>query len=84
MEQQGWFFARLDQDQLSMLRHAERTLGSETDVLLAYQEVRTTAEMPEVTDNGLRVAPLNDSQVECLQGLEKKLGTLVIAYQQAG
>lgn len=84
MEQSGYFWARLNADQLAILQEAERTLGAETDLLLAYEPVR--AEMGDLgtKDSGLRVAQLGESQVDCLQGLEKKLGALVIAYRQAG
>jgi hypothetical protein len=84
MEKQGWYWAQLNASQLNMLQEAERTLGSGTEVLLALTGTRTEAGLPEVAENGLKVAPLDNSQVECLQGLEKKLGALVIAYQHAG
>jgi hypothetical protein len=79
--QEVWRWAALNQEQLGMLEEAEQTLG--TDILLAYQ----AGERKEVSRElfprlGLRAADLDESQVECLQGLESKLKSVVIAYQK--
>jgi hypothetical protein len=39
---------------------------------------------PGLGASGLQPARLNDSQLECLQGLEKQLDAVVVAYRQAG
>jgi hypothetical protein len=84
MAEQGYFWARLNDDQLGRLDEAERTLGAGVDVLLAYQPVKAKLDDPGLADSGLQPAKLSDSQLECLQGLEHQLGALVIAYRQAG
>lgn len=81
-----WTWADLSSDKLDMLTDAERTLGA--DLLLAYQPQETSVSRPQpdmgshFRQNGLQVADLNDSQVDCLQGLEQKLQAVIIAYQQ--
>ena len=81
MDQNGWDWARLTRDKMEMLKDAERTLGA--DVLLAYRslpaEGDTTGEIRE--QSPIRVADLDESQVECLQGLEEKLQAVVVAYE---
>lgn len=82
MTNQAWTWAHLNREQIGLLQEAEATLGS--DILLAYQvESHPHAQAPEVAQMGLHVAALNDSQLECLQGLETMMQTVVIAYQQS-
>ncbi len=77
-----WTWAKLSGDELTMLSEAERTLG--TEYLLAYQQDgQPAASSTRLLRRDLRVAPLNESQVECLQGLEAKLQAVVVAYQLA-
>jgi hypothetical protein len=76
----SWMWANLTHEQLDLLTEAEQTLG--TDVLIAFQ----AGNQPVVQDSalltgGLQVADLNESQLECLQGLEQKLSSVVVAYQ---
>lgn len=81
MDGGNWSWADLKDDKLNMLLDAEQTLG--VDVLLAYEEgkgARVAGEM--LAMSGLQVASMNESQVECLQGLEQKLGAVVIGYKQ--
>jgi hypothetical protein len=79
----AWTWANLNQEQLGMLEEAEQTLG--TDILIAYQDTsRVNTGAAWLSRSGLQVASLNDSQLECLQGLEKQVQAVVIAYQQAG
>lgn len=78
----NWNWADLTEQQVEMLQEAERTLGAE--ILIAFQR----SSRPNVwsgwfSRSGLTVAPLNDSQLECLQGLEQKMGSVVVAYQQS-
>jgi len=82
MEKSQWTWADLNGEQLSMLKEAEGTLGE--DFLLAYRQNQQAAKTsPELFPAmGLRVAPLNGSQIECLEGLEKKLRLVVVAYQK--
>jgi hypothetical protein len=78
-----WSWATLEQEQLGILREAESTLGA--DILLAYQpESKPHAQAPMINQMGLQVAALNESQLECLQGLEQMVNAVVIAYRQNG
>lgn len=81
MADQDWTWAELSQDKLQMLMEAEQTLGA--DILLAYQPARQGMDPGKVIERSrLSVASLNESQIECLQGMEEKLGTVVIAYRR--
>lgn len=78
-----WSWATLEREQLGILREAESTLGA--DILLAYQlESQPQAQAPALNQMGLQVAALNESQLECLQGLEQMVNAVVIAYRQNG
>ncbi len=68
MNDKIWKLANLSDQQLREIKAAEPTLGSIN--LLAFQTVE------------LAPAHLNESQIECLQGLEKKLGVALVAYQK--
>ncbi len=68
MDNKIWVFANLTDQQLEMLKEAERTLGSLN--ILALQPVES------------KVANLTESQIECLQGLEHNLGLTLVAYQK--
>jgi len=74
-----WTWARLDKHGLDLVQEAEHTLGA--DVVLVYAEgaPRTAT----VARAGLRPADLDASQLECLQGLEKQVGAVAVAYQRA-
>lgn len=83
MTNSEWTWAELDGEQLGLLQEAEATLGA--DILLAYQqESHIQPHAPEVAQMGLYVAALDESQLECLQGLEQTVQAVVIAYQQNG
>ena len=58
----------LTPDQEQMLKEAEDSLGG--GVLLAY------------SDEQVRPTDLDESQIECLQGLEEKLGATIIAVRR--
>ena len=78
----GWKWARLDRERLELIREAEETLGS--DILLAYQpDEQDSVETENIAQMQIQVAPLNESQLECLQGLEQKVSAVVVAYQKA-
>jgi hypothetical protein len=80
MTAQTWKWAQLTPDQLTLLSEAERTLG--TDYLLVYQPGESQdANRMETGAESVSVAQLNDSQIECLQGLEKRLEAVVVAYK---
>jgi hypothetical protein len=66
MDNKIWMLANLTDDQLKLVREAEQTLGSINVLVFRPAD--------------LKVAGLNGSQIECLQGLEKQLGMMVVAY----
>ncbi len=83
MTNSEWSWASLNHEQLGLLRKAENTLGA--DILLAYQqESQPQAQAQSIAQMGLQVAALNESQLECLQGLEQMVDAVVIAYRQNG
>lgn len=69
MNDKVWILAKLTQDQLQLVQEAERTLGPFQ--VLVFQPA------------DLDIAGLTESQVECLQGLEKDLGMTVVAYKKS-
>jgi hypothetical protein len=79
MTETTWTWARLDRPGLDLLRETEQTLGA--DVVLVYAEGDPAA--PAATRAGLRPATLDASQLECLQGVEEKVGGIAVAYQRA-
>lgn len=62
-----WTLSHLTPDEEKLLKEAEATMGGK--VLLAYEPDQVEA------------APLDESQLECLQGLEQKLGMAVVAVE---
>jgi hypothetical protein len=74
-----WKWASLDSKGLELVQEAERTIGA--DVVLVYAEGGPGADGR--TRQGLRPAPLDQSQLECLQGMERMLGAVAVAYQRA-
>jgi hypothetical protein len=82
MNHTEWSWAKLNNDQLDQLKEGEETLN--VDFLLAYQEdEKADAQLIEAFRTGLQTANLDESQLECLQGLESNLGAVVIAYKNA-
>ena len=68
MENKAYKLAKLSDEQLKKIKEAEPTLGAIN--LLAFESV------------DLQPAPLNASQIECLEGLEKNLGVTIVAYRK--
>lgn len=73
-----WTWAELDEAALDLVHEAEQTLGA--DVVLVFTQGAPRA-------NGgifdLRPADLDASQLECLQGVEARIGGVAVAYQRA-
>ncbi len=69
MPESVWTLAKLTPEQERLLKEAEATLGG--GVLLAFSRQQ--------------VAPshLTPSQLECLEGLEKQLGLVILAVKAA-
>lgn len=75
----GWRLAELDDRQLAVVNEAEASMHM--DYLLAYTQADD--EPAFEFDEALRPAQLSDSEIECLQGLEKNLGIVAVAYEHA-
>lgn len=69
MNDRIWMLANLTDEQLNKVQEAERTLGAE--YILVFQPA------------SMQVAELDESQVECLQGLEQDLGMTTVAYKHS-
>jgi len=81
MSNNAWEWANLKPEQLTELKEGEATLGVEAFRLLAFRPAKQPrVQEKKVAEAGLKVAALNASQLECLQGLEKKLSSIVVAY----
>lgn len=75
----NWNFARLENEQLDLIQEGEVALG--VDYLVAYrQEEGALPGYVELFLEGLNPAHLDDSKVECLEGLEQRLQATVVAY----
>lgn len=72
-----WTYARLDARGIELVEEAERTLGA--DVVVVYVEGDPRRDLPASLP--LAAAALDESQLECLQGLESQLGAVAVAYQ---
>lgn len=76
-----WSYAELRPDQLDLVTEAERTL--DTDVVMVYRPSAWGTVDPEiVTADGLHPVELEPSQLECLQGLEQRVGGVMVAYRR--
>lgn len=73
-----WTWAMLDRRGVDAVREAEATLGA--DVVLVYSEGAPDAD--GTARAGLAPAPLTPSELECLQGLERQLGGVAVAYRR--
>lgn len=73
----GWRLAELDTVQIELVEEAERTLG--TDYVLVYSRAPRTGG-GTVPGRALRPAALDQSRLDCLQGLERQLGAVAVAY----
>ena len=75
----GWNFADLEPEQVALVVEAERTLG--TDLVMAYEPSAWGTVDPESIGERLDPAELESSQLEYLQGLERKVGGVLVAYR---
>lgn len=79
MNETGWSWAPLDQNGIALVQEAEQTLGA--DIVLVYAPGAPTASPG--TRAGLQPATLDESQLECLRGVEEKTGGIAVAYKRA-
>ena len=75
----GWSFADLEPAQLDLVHEAERTL--ETDVVMAYAPSAWGTVDPDTVGESLAPVALEPSQLEYLQGLERRVGGVLVAYR---
>jgi len=77
----GWTWADLNAQQMKLMAEAEATLGA--DYLLAYRPAEEeTPRSVRFALLELQAAGLNESQLECLAGLESQVGAVIVAYQR--
>ena len=74
-----WTFAELEPEQVELVHEAERTL--DTDVVIAYAPSRWGTVDPDAIGDGLTPVELEASQLEYLQGLERMVGGVLVAYR---
>ncbi|GEM_PF-1211456 len=80
MATNGWTWANLNGTQLDLVAEAEATLGA--DFLLVYQPYELeTPRGVRFALLELKAASLNEGQLECLQGLEEQIDSVVVAYR---
>jgi hypothetical protein len=78
MTTNGWTWANLSDDQLQLVAEAEQSLGA--DYLLVYKPGEQSTGVTRSAGQSLKAAPLTESQLECLHGLEQQLNAVVVAY----
>lgn len=78
---QAWTFAQLDPAKLALVIEAERTLDG--DIVMVYEPTRYgQVDESTVAEHGLAPVELDPSQLECLQGLERMVGGIAVAYRR--
>ena len=75
-----WSFAELEPAQVDLVHEAERTL--DTDIVMAYAPSAWGTVDPDTIGDGLAPVDLEASQLECLQGLERMVGGVLVAYRR--
>jgi hypothetical protein len=76
----SWRFADLEVDQVALIVEAERTL--DTDLVMAYEPSARGTIDPDAVGDDLDPADLEPTQLECLQGLERMVGGVLVAYRR--
>jgi hypothetical protein len=79
MNDNVWHWARLDRAGIALVQETEGALGA--DIVLAYGLGGSVADASVLA--GLAPVALTESQLECLQGVESKLGIVAVAYTRA-
>lgn len=75
----AWTYADLEPDQLALVQEAERTLG--TAVVMAYQPSAYGTIDPDALPDGLEPASLGPTELERLQGVERRVDGVLVAYR---
>ena len=76
-----WTIAELEPAQIDLVHEAERTL--DTDVVMAYAPTRWGTVDPDAVGETLTPVDLEASQLEYLQGLERRVGGVLVAYRMS-
>jgi hypothetical protein len=76
----GWSFADLEADQVALIVEAERTL--DPDLVMAYEPSAWGTVDPDTVGQELDPADLEPSQLEYLQGVERRIGGVLVAYRR--
>jgi hypothetical protein len=79
MNESAWYWARLDRQGIALVKETEASLGA--DVVLAYGQGGPAADASILA--GFEPAALTESELECLKGVEEKLGIVAVAYSRA-
>jgi hypothetical protein len=79
MPGETWIWAHLDRQRLALVEEAEQTLGADIVIVYDKGDPRSGAAAPP----SLRAADLDESQLECLVGLEAKVGGVAVAYRRS-
>jgi hypothetical protein len=74
-----WSFADLEPAQIELVHEAERTL--DTDVVMAYAPSSWGTVVPDTLGDGLDPVDLEAGQLEYLQGVERTVGGVLVAYR---
>jgi hypothetical protein len=78
---EAWTLADLAPEQVALLDDAERTL--DTDIVLAFRPTTWgTVDADTLAADGLHPVDLDPIQLECLQGVERRIGSVVVAYRR--
>ncbi len=77
----GWTFADLDPDQLALVIETERNL--DTDIVMVYRSgSQRWADVERIAAEGLSPVELEATQLERLQGMERQIGAVAVAYKR--
>ena len=78
---QAWTFADLAPEQLALVDEAERTL--DTDIVLVFRpSTWGTVDHETLAEQGLHPVDLDPVQLEFLQGMERMVGGVAVAYRR--
>ena len=75
--EQTWTWADLDSKALALIEETERTLDA--DYVLVYRPAEDEFDLPAAMQ--LHAKPLDESQLECLRGVERLVGGVAVAYE---